>query len=399
MFFIFLLSLAAFSIAGSAAYFSVYGLANTFHGTFWSVVIMGGSLEFGKLIAASYLYRYWKKTKFVLKSYLMLGVLGLMALTSLGIFGYLSTGYQTDALPLKQLEQQVALMDEEKVRLLNRKKQIDDQIANLPADYSRSRIKLMNSFKTEQEQVTTRLTQLDKEVLEVKTKVIHTEAHIGPITYIAKALGESPDDATKYLIYLIIFVFDPMAVALTLAVNVALKNRKEENDIILDNPVNYVAARKDSILDTSPVLYTEEKNIQEVKPEKVDLTLENIESIEEEQVESIAAPYDSGYVPVSTVSLNTTIEPTQAIEEEEVIIEPEVITTQEPIVQPMVQPPPRRIRPYGGIDAHTSVQDLLSRHAYFKSKEDQGDTLALDERWEFAAIKEALHKQGYNIYI
>ena len=118
MLFIAILIIAATAIAGAAAFFSVYGLAFTFSGTFWSVVVMGTSLELGKLVAASYLYRYWKQTHIALKVYLMTGVLALMVLTSTGIFGYLSTGYQTDVLPLKQAQEQVKLLDEEKLRLL-----------------------------------------------------------------------------------------------------------------------------------------------------------------------------------------------------------------------------------------------------------------------------------------
>ena len=132
MIFIALLILTTTFIAGAAAFFSVYGLAATFSGTFWSVVLMGSSLEAGKLIAASYLYRYWNKTNIWLKTYLMAGVATLMLLTSTGIFGYLSSGYQQDVLPLKQAEQQVQALEAEKVRLIQRKMQIDDQIASLP---------------------------------------------------------------------------------------------------------------------------------------------------------------------------------------------------------------------------------------------------------------------------
>ena len=99
--------LAAFSIAGSAAFFSVTGLASTFHGTYWSVITMGGSLEFGKLVATSYLYKFWTKTHFILKTILLTLILTLMLITSVGIFGYLSASYQSDSIPLKQIEQKI----------------------------------------------------------------------------------------------------------------------------------------------------------------------------------------------------------------------------------------------------------------------------------------------------
>jgi len=359
--FIFLLFLAALSIAGSAAYFSVYGLANTFHGTFWSVVIMGGSLEVGKLIAASYLYRYWNQTQIMLRMYLTFGIIALMLLTSTGIFGYLSTGYQTDALPLKQLTQHIQMLEDEKIRSIERKKQIDNQIANLPSDYSKSRIKLMNSFKAEQEQVTTRINDLDKETLDLKTKSIQTEAHIGPITYIAKAFNMDTDDATKYLIYLIIFVFDPMAVALTLAVNIALRVRKKEREEI-----------NDTLVDLEPI-EIDDYNLPEPEPEEPPPKKESFK-------------FDTGITP-NKVTLTEYVPPTI----------PEKV---KPIPEPLYVTPPRhRVRPYAGIDTHASLEDLLQQFQYFKTREDQGDVLTADEQWAFQAIKNALQQQGYNIYV
>lgn len=384
MFFIILLMLSAFSIAGSAAYFSVYGLANTFHGTFWSVVIMGGSLEAGKLVAASYLYRFWTKTQFVLKSYLMVGTLALMILTSTGIFGYLSTGYQTDALPLKQIEQQVKLLDEEKARLIVRKQQIDTQIANLPSDFSKGRLKLMKGFQTEQEQTTSRISQLDKDLLELKTKVIQTEAHIGPITYIAKAFDLDTDDATKYLVYLIIFVFDPMAVALTLALNIALRERKKEKEdqsLILDTPP--ITEQEKTAYSPPPPLDTVEIEVEEPvdNPDEV---------VEPEQPLS----YKSNWYEIPADNISWSI-PT--IETPDLVIEEEITTPQPE--QPYVEPPQRRRRPYAGVDTNVSMEELLNQHQYYKTKEEQGDILTQDERWSYQAIKQALHTRGYNIYI
>ncbi len=230
MVFIAVLMLAATAIAVSAAFFSVYGLAHIFAGAFWSVVIMGGSLELGKLVAASYLYRYWKHTGFLLKTYLFIGIAALMLLTSTGILGYLTAGYQSDMIPLKEMEAQIALKTEEKDRHLARKAEIDKQISTLPTTYVSARERLARQFKTEQEHVTNRINQLDIEISEIKQKQIHTEAHVGPIVYLAKVFELDTDNATMYLIYIIIFAFDPMAVALTLAVNIALRVRKEEKE-------------------------------------------------------------------------------------------------------------------------------------------------------------------------
>lgn len=270
MLFVLLLAVTTAAIAGSAAYFSVYGLANTFAGVFWSVVIMGGSLEAGKLVATSYLYRYWLDTPKLLRGYLIASVGALMLLTSMGIFGYLSSGYQTDMLPLQQIESQVKLLEQEKTTKLDRKKQIDKQIADLPADYVTGRNVLINQFRVEQKDVTVRLNELDKQILELRQQQIKSEAHVGPIIYIAKAFNLATDDATKYIIFLIIFAFDPMAVALTLALNIVIRKREEEPTT---PPTDWLTfdTNKQSILPTEMIeepIIEQLPKVEEVVPEE-----------------------------------------------------------------------------------------------------------------------------------
>lgn len=132
--FIILLILVTLSIAGSAAFFSVYGLAQIFTGSFWPVVVMAGSLEAGKLIAASFCYRYWQKITFFLKTYLVTAIFVLMLITSAGIFGFLSSAYQQNILPLAEMERKVELLvqkvdglEELKTEAIVRRQQLEDQ--------------------------------------------------------------------------------------------------------------------------------------------------------------------------------------------------------------------------------------------------------------------------------
>jgi len=156
MIFIIILILTTLAIAGSAAYFSIYGLAAIFSGIFWPVILMGTSLEAGKLVAASYVYRFRDSISRVMKIYLISAILVLMLITSAGIFGFLSMGYQQDTLPLKQQEQQIALLQTERAEIevfkkerLARRKQIDTDIANSPPGYITGRERLMKSYGPE----------------------------------------------------------------------------------------------------------------------------------------------------------------------------------------------------------------------------------------------------------
>ena len=138
-----ILLLTTLAVAGSAAGFSIYGLANIFGGAFLSVIFMGSALEAGKLVAASYLYRYWHEVKLWLKLYFMVAIFVLMVITSTGIFGYLSSAYQQDTLQLKELQVQIDLLKDEKGELTVRKDFIDADIASLPNNYITARQRLL----------------------------------------------------------------------------------------------------------------------------------------------------------------------------------------------------------------------------------------------------------------
>lgn len=227
MFFGVLLMLTSLVIAGVAGWFSVYGLAHIYQGAFLSVVLMGGALEIGKLVATSYLYRYWEHTTWLLKTYLMVAILGLMLITSSGIFGYLSNAYQQDAVGIKDVTSRIELIDREYEELSKREMSIDAEVNAVDPKYVTARLKLMAQYKPEKEKLTARRDEIRVQKLELASKQLEVEAHTGPIIYIAKAMGKSVDTAVIWLSLLIIAVFDPLAVALTIAANaVFMRNRK-----------------------------------------------------------------------------------------------------------------------------------------------------------------------------
>lgn len=226
-FFGFLLMLTALVIAGVAGYFSVYGLAYIYPGAFVSVILMGGALEVGKLIATSYLYRYWTTTGFLLKTYLIVAVFGLMLITSSGIFGYLSSAYQKDTVGIKDVAARIELLDKEYAELTVREQEIDADINRVGSNYVTARLNLMKQYAGEKTALTERRNAIRTEKLELSTHQLEVEAHTGPIIYIAKAMNKTIDDAVLWMSLLIIAVFDPLAIALTIAANsVFLQNKK-----------------------------------------------------------------------------------------------------------------------------------------------------------------------------
>lgn len=140
----------------------------------------------------------------------------------------LAVGHQQDALPLKEIDAAVSLLTQEKQELLERKKQIDGIVAAINPNFVSKRIEQQEKFSSETNRINNRLPELTKEIRELTNKKINQEVHTGPITFIAKALGKEIDDATKWMIFLIIFAFDPLAVILTIGTNMAILMRKED---------------------------------------------------------------------------------------------------------------------------------------------------------------------------
>lgn len=217
----------AIAIAGVSAYFSVYGLAHIFAATFWSVVIMGGVLEVGKLVATSFLYRYWDAIGWYLRTYLLVAIMGLMVITSAGIFGYLSNAYQQDTVGVKDVAARIELLDTELTALSERDKQINSDIDRIGSNFVTARQNMMKQYGPEKTKITERIAKIRAEQLELSSKQLEVEAHTGPIIYIAKAMDKGIDEAVVWMIMLIIVVFDPLAVALTIGANIVLTKRGE----------------------------------------------------------------------------------------------------------------------------------------------------------------------------
>jgi len=233
----------ALAISGVAAWYSIAGLVAIFASAEVAIIIMGGVLEVGKLVTASWLYRNWDIIPLLLKTYLTAAVIVLMLITSMGIFGFLSKAHLdqtiqtggTNELRISQLErlinnQQRVIEDAEVVLT-----QLDGAVQTL-IDYERIRgetgaIATRASQKEERQALNetinvavSRITEHQQDLIPLKKEQINLEAEVGPLKYIAELIyGERADDlldqAVRWVILLIVFVFDPLAVLLLIAAN------------------------------------------------------------------------------------------------------------------------------------------------------------------------------------
>ena len=223
--FTFLVGISALFVAGSAAFFSVFGLSKLFAGEATAVIIMAGSLEFGKLVAASFLYRYWSKIAGWLKIYMTVGVLTLVGITSAGIFGFLSNAYQGATIDFEKQtttlfyqEDRLTQLEEDKVYL---KDELSQAVNSLPDNFPTAKRKLREEYNPKVLELNDQILNVKQNISDLKVELVETGVDVGPAIYLARAFGSNVDTVTKFFIFILIFVFDPMAVALVIAFNVA----------------------------------------------------------------------------------------------------------------------------------------------------------------------------------
>jgi hypothetical protein len=247
-----LIAITAFIIASAAAFFSVTGIGNLFAGAFISAVVMASALELGKLVAVSFLYRYWETIPKFLKRYLLVSSVILMIITSLGIYGYLSSAYaKVAADPLTKNGQVAALIVQDSTlsqdiqyrrnrldQLMSLRTQqetrLDSAIAKTTTGNSRTVTGIqqslrnndmeMRSLRTELSNLNRQKDSLTRQRIELETN-IKTNSDIGTFIYIADVLGMKLDDVVKWFIFIIVFVFDPLSICLVLAYNFLQKQK------------------------------------------------------------------------------------------------------------------------------------------------------------------------------
>jgi hypothetical protein len=245
-------SLTATLVATCAAVFSITGIAHLFAGAALSVAIMASALELGKLVSISFLYQYWKELPKLLKYYLSIAAFVLMIITSAGIYGYLTAAYaKVSAEPLRKtadiqtantrvitIEQDITRKNNRLNQLIGLRAQQENRLDGLiTKSQSGNTSTIRNAQST--------LTAADKSVKDLQNEIsalssvrdslntikitkqveIETNGDIGTFLYIAKAFNVPLDTVVKWFTLIIVLVFDPLAVALVIAVNFLLKNK------------------------------------------------------------------------------------------------------------------------------------------------------------------------------
>jgi flagellar biosynthesis chaperone FliJ len=394
-----LVAFSAFLVAGCAAFFSVFGLSQLFAGASLAVIIMASSLEFAKIISVSFLQRYWSRISRTLKIYLSIGVIVLVCITSAGIYGFLSNAYQKTATQyeigeneLSALSDKKALfqknIDDNKAILATKSKRLD-QLSTLrqnqenrlnQAQSNAERNSVRNDINSASKEIQTLNTEIDQLNVKInpfidsvnayENKIIESKSknagasEVGPLKYIATLVGQPMDKVVNWFILLLIFVFDPLAMALVIASNklVGLETEEDESEDYQepnmgnDDWMGFTKAKRIEPTYVTPesistaVGLTNEESYQKMNEVKVDSETGEIDlkyNATPEEQDNILHTTTEGDVPNIE-----TIESIPIVEEE--VVEP--IITEEVIEEIPVQEQPK-VEPVVAT-GHVKLEDI-----------------------------------------
>ena len=259
----FVIALSALSVSASAAFYSVFGLAHLFAGASTEVIIMAGALEAAKLVVASLLYQYWDTINKVLRMYFMIATFILMVITSGGIYGFLSGAYQETATQSEFLDRQVAVIQQKQVRFEEQKSDLKIEKASVVKTISDLRVSLSNPAQvsyyseeagkvitttsssarkalqselktsiTERDNIDLRLNAVTDSIAALDVNILDAQINnesareLGPLKYMAELTNQPMEKIVNWFMLLIIFVFDPLAIAMVVAANMAFAHVK-----------------------------------------------------------------------------------------------------------------------------------------------------------------------------
>jgi len=262
----FLLGVSALFVALNAAFFSVSGLSKLFAGAAFSVIIMASSLELAKLITAGYLYNYWDKINKSFRIYLSGAVLILILITSLGIYGFLTSAFQSTYNQFSVSEKQLSFLQQKEKFWADDVARYDVELSRISENISTlsnaratgiqvrdtaSTTGFRNTISTTElrlsqkrigvEEQNRKDVQAKREVVAdslqtIQLKILDVESdegvssELGPLQYLSGLLDKPMDVIINWFILIIIFVFDPLAVALVIAFSNAVKVDRGETD-------------------------------------------------------------------------------------------------------------------------------------------------------------------------
>jgi len=362
----------ALGLSGTAAYYSVVGLSIVFVGVALPVIIMGSFLEISKIAIATYLHDKWKETYGVLKIYLTIALVTLSIITSLGIYGLLSTGFQGNIAKLEINEKQVKNVEVKKKRFEEIKVELIKEKTTLDGDITKLRDGLSNNTTTQSVdrktgQLITRennnnrksfegqlkdaqvrrdtigkridsmndsITKLDVDILNKQSEEI-SGSELGALKYVSELLDWDIKRTANLFILILIFVFDPLAITLVIATNQAFKGKRKNEDTP-QVPRNYPTSTPQvTVHDT----IHDSNQVSDQVPTNYRPSTDQVEPIIIEKIVEVPVYIEKNDVPVDEYFEREDLTDLQEIKQK---VE-EVIKNNEEIINEVIQTEPKRL--------------------------------------------------------
>lgn len=288
----YVVAISALSVSASAAFYSIYGLSNLFAGASTAVIIMASSLEMAKLVTASALYQYWDRVNLFLKAYLSIAIFILIGITSAGIYGFLSGAYQETSVKEAMVASEISILESKQNRFIRDTEFLNNNIQ----DWSKALANPTTIQYVDREtgQLVTTTSSRQRKALEdqlEESRIAYIEAsdsissidiqilalqagnettrELGPLKYVSTLIHKPMDSIINWFMLLIIFVFDPLAIALVIVANIAFgKIINPQPPKILEVPkvvevpsISKVDARQDKVIELILELISANANI------------------------------------------------------------------------------------------------------------------------------------------
>lgn len=302
----YIIALSALAVSASAGFYSVSGLMKLFAGAAFAVGIMAGSLEVSKLVIASLLYQYWDSLNKVLRTYLTIAAFVLILITSAGIYGFLSSAYQETAnkdqittQQISALESKKKLFEQTRDNLLKEKQslselrgtlskasttQFTDSKGNLVVKSNNASFKQIESASKSDDKLSGKLDVVNDSIFNLETKILQVKTNstasseLGPLKYLSGLTGYPMDKIINWFLLVIIFVFDPLAIALVIAANFAFKQKDEPKEYPLEEKVEDMR----NVVEAFDSLKEEINKEEEKQQGEYDATYDDFASFENE---------------------------------------------------------------------------------------------------------------------
>lgn len=221
------LAISAVLVSVTGCFFSVTGLMSLFAGASTSVAIMAASLEFSKFIVVGFLYRYWGHVHKPLRAYLVFSVVILMVITSTGIYGYLSNGYQVASVEIHSNLLEIKSLEGENARVQNQIAEFRKFIDQIPNSRISRKFEFQKEYEPRIQDLRDQSELIQKKIDQKRTQLLTMNSKVGPVVFLAEALGTDIDTVVKYLILIFVSVFDPLAVSLVFCLNMIIRLREK----------------------------------------------------------------------------------------------------------------------------------------------------------------------------